>query len=221
MQTDITQSNARRRQAGLTLMELLVAMSIASVLTGMVLLSWFSLQDSYSHTTRSSEARDTVRDAMSRMVREIRDAQGPGGGNAIVTADPWYVDVYTTFNDPGDEDAGYGDLRLTRFQYDSANDRVLRIRDTNNSGTITTADRTTVLATNVVNSSTRYLFRYWSYDAYGSPVRSGFYGFSSTSTEIKNIYAVEVRLVVDLNPGSPPDAVYVRSTAQLRNARPL
>lgn len=221
MQNDPIQPRARRRQSGLTLMELLVAMSIASVLTGMVLLSWFSLQDSYSHTTRAGEARDIVRDAMSRMVREIRDAQGPGGGSAIVTANPWYIDVYTTFNDAGEEDSGYGRLRLTRFQYDSANHRVLRIRDTNDSGTITTADRTTVLATNVQNSSTRYLFRYWSYDAYGNPTRSGLYGFASGSTEIRNIYAVELRLVVDLNPGSPPDPVYVRSTTQLRNARPL
>ena len=67
------------RQAGLTLIELLIVIIIGSVISGALLMTWFSLNDSYSFTTRSSEAQDFARDTVARMGREIRDAEGEGG----------------------------------------------------------------------------------------------------------------------------------------------
>jgi Tfp pilus assembly protein PilW len=209
-------STSDRRQRGLTLIELITAMSIAFLLTGMVLLSWFSLQDSYSQTTRAGEARDKARDSMSRVVREIRDAQAAGGSSSIVSGTPWRVDLYTTFNAPGDVDAGFGDVHLTRFQYDATNDQLLRLRDTDGNGTF---DRTTVLADHVVNSSGEPMFSYWTYATNGYPVNAA-YVFANTKA-VSLVYAVEIRVVTDLNPGSPPAPVDITSTAQLRNARPL
>ena len=158
---------------------------------------------------------------MSRVVREIRDAQG-SGGSAIVDAGPWQLDFYTTFNDAGNRDEGFGQLRLTRIEYDLTTEEAVLTRDTNGGGdgAIGAGDRTMVLADHLANPTTRYFFRYWIvYDSAGSPVR--YTSLVAGSKQMSQAYAVELRLVVDLNPGASPGPVYVRSTAQLRNARPL
>ena len=97
-------------QRGITLVELLVAMTIMSVITAMLLMGWFALQRSYGFTTHSADARDSGRQAIQRMQREIRDAQKPpqgylgtsssGAPDAIVfRARAYWIAFSSTFND--------------------------------------------------------------------------------------------------------------------------
>ena len=62
MEATVTRTRLTRPvQRGLTLIELLIAMSILTVVTGMILISWFSLQDSFSFSTKSTEQREAGR----------------------------------------------------------------------------------------------------------------------------------------------------------------
>jgi len=60
------------RQRGITLVELLVAMAIMGVVSAMLLTGWFALTESYSYTVKSADARDSGRQAIARVQREIR-----------------------------------------------------------------------------------------------------------------------------------------------------
>ena len=64
-------------QRGMTLVELLVAMSISLVISAMIILSWVALSGSYANTVRRGKTSDFARQAMDRMEREVRDAELP------------------------------------------------------------------------------------------------------------------------------------------------
>src|SRR5450756_1943873 len=82
-------------QKGLTLVELLIGIIIAGILTTMILMGWFSLQNSYSMSSQSTKQREAARDAMSRIVRELRDAQATGTDNPLKLANWDEVRFYT------------------------------------------------------------------------------------------------------------------------------
>jgi len=213
--------NAARHQAGLTLVELLVTMVILSVLTSMILVTWFALQNSFTDQARANEARDISREAMSRMVREIRDASSPGI-QAVVYAGQERVSFYTTFNDPGASDGGFGTLLLTTFEYKegltNGVGRIVRYRDVNATPLDLSDDRATVIADRVLHySGSPPIFSYWYFDANGSPSKV----FPVPDSRMQYIYAVEIDMVVDMNGDKPPAPVHLDSMAQIRNARPL
>lgn len=209
---------SQRRQAGLTLVELLVTMSIAFVLTGMILVTWFALQGSFTDQARANEARDVTGQAMSRMVREIRDASAPGSA-AVAFAGPDQVSFYTTFNAPGTADSGFGILRVTTFMFEPPGDpvgRIVRYRDVNTP--LVWADgQATVIADHVQYDVDAPIFTYWYYNTVGQPVSAS----SVTGDRLSYIYAVEINLMVDVGSVSHPAPVHLNSIAQLRNARPL
>ena len=92
-----------RREAGITLIELLIAMTIMTILSGMIVMGWVSLQRSYAYSTKSADARGTARDTMARMRREIRDAmtQPSSGLGPIVVAENNHIQIMSAFNDTG------------------------------------------------------------------------------------------------------------------------
>src|SRR5450759_687191 len=176
-------------QAGLTLVELLIGMTIAGILTTMILMGWFSLQNSYSMSSQSTKQREAARDAMSRIIRELRDAQASDLNNPLRLANWDEVRFYTSFNDPGSGNAGV--LRLTRYWYDAAHEQLIRQRDTNNNGrfsalplssggdehnmaTLDSGDRVSVILTHVTNGAPPacgtdgLLFRYLYYNSTGA-----------------------------------------------------
>ena len=96
------------QQSGMTLVEVLIGMVIMSVITVMILVTWFALSRSYSYSATSNKTRDHAREALARMEREIRDAQiNPNTSEtALVRARPLTVVVSTTFNMAGNSDPG-------------------------------------------------------------------------------------------------------------------
>ncbi len=212
-----------RSESGITLVELLVAMSILAVVTTMILMSWFALQRSYASTVKGDQARVDAREAVTRMVMEIRAAQAqPGkavlaGGGLDAGGRREWIDFWTTFNHPDE-------LLLTRYEYrwapttGGSTGSIYRIIDVGSPG-----QREQLVVPNVVNGSTNPdgstnpVFKYLSVDAYGTP-----WALTTIPTSqalLARISAVEIHLMVDVNPGKSPSYMDMRTTAQLRNQR--
>ena len=99
-------------QNGVSLVELLIAMSIMAVISTMIILGWSAATRSYAYSRNSAEARDFARLGLSRMTREIRDAEMPSddylgktnlptSSTSIVRSDRMWMALFTTFNRAG------------------------------------------------------------------------------------------------------------------------
>jgi prepilin-type N-terminal cleavage/methylation domain-containing protein len=217
-------------QRGITLIELLVSMIILGVVTTMLILGWTSLQRSYASGVKTSNANAEARDALSRASREIRDAQPATittpAGSPFTLASANEIDYYSAFNATGQraDGSGTGALRLTRIYLDtggSAAQKSLYLqRDTNASGGFDSADRKTVLARNVVNTSV---------PSTGSPTPVFTYGYrdgsgtfttatSMATTDLSKIISVQIRLIVDANLSHTPTYADLQTTVRPRNA---
>jgi prepilin-type N-terminal cleavage/methylation domain-containing protein len=216
-------------QAGITLIELLVSISILAVVTTLVLGSWFALQSSFAHTSRSSQSREFARDAVTRMTQEIRDAQAVGTDSAIVTAERFKIVFYSTYNQADNSNA-LSAPRQTAFVYVASGEdksgTIYRVVDANHTGVddeiagLPASGRAVV--GNVVNWSEpdstlkTSVFRYSYYD----PNSAVFQAADNVSTSSAGIREVHIRVLVDLNPGKSPVYMDLKTTAQPRNMRP-
>lgn len=158
-----------RQQRGMTLVELLVSMVIAGIISSMMLISWFALNNSFSFSVSSSKARDMGREAMSRMEREVRDAQWGAVNTGIppytfiltsepmvVYARPYTLVFSTTFNEANAANpTTKPHLVAYRLYYVAADDRaeLWRFEDTNYDGKIAGLSFTT--ATDEPTSNSR------------------------------------------------------------------
>ena len=237
-------------ERGVSLVELLVAMSIMGVITAMLLLGWFSLSKSYGYSVHSADARDSGRQAMQRLQREIRDAEKPPLGylgtiaseypDAIIyRASPYWIAFSTTFNDVGNSTPAptpsWPHLVVYRLY---ADDRELwRFEDLDGGGAIANvniSEGLTVFNVNeqvngegarlvladVVNctgpSATWVPLFTYNYYLSGGSLQSD--PLLTLAARVP-IIAVQLRLLVDLNPARAPVHADLRGTAQLRNAR--
>jgi prepilin-type N-terminal cleavage/methylation domain-containing protein len=215
-------SSTGRGQEGLTLVELLVAMTISVILGTMIVGTWWALQKSYAYSVRSNQARQTARDCMSRMVREIRDAQGQPAGQPFAGYPPIQyasaneITFTTAFNDPGQ-----GEVLLVRYWYDTSDGTIYRQRDTNQDGAFTSADRKDVMARFIVNDETpsasnpTALFTYTWVDSSGNTQ------ISTSVSDTTRVRSVQIRIIADLNPGKSPTYMDLVSTVQPRNQRQI
>ena len=232
-----------RSQSGMTLVELLIAMTIMSVITAMILVSWFALSRSYAYTVSSSEARDNARQAIARLQREIRDAQSVSTTTeaALLRARVRTIVISTTFNMAGNSDPTatphlvmyrlYPDGQLWRF-YDQDDDGMIDGVDTSPDGwpanpydksERASAEGAQLVVKNVVNdkvpsaSNPTPLFQYSYYLPDGTLTQD-------TSvigvTNRRKVVSVQINLLVDLNPAHSPIYTEFQTTAQLRNQRP-
>lgn len=248
-------------QRGISLVELLVAMSIMGIITAMLLTGWFALSKSYGFTVHSADARDSGRQAMQRLQREVRDAERPpqgylgtstsGAPDAIIyRARSYWIAFSTTFNNAGNSTAGWtgptptpSPSRPHLVVYRLYADQELwRFEDLDNDGKIATTpghylDMTSELPSafsaseqedgegamlvlpDVVNYTDPDhpipLFTYNYYDSTGVlQSATALYG-----ADRQAIIAVQLRLLVDLDPTRVPVYADLRGTAQLRNAR--
>jgi prepilin-type N-terminal cleavage/methylation domain-containing protein len=197
---------AGRRQAGITLIELLVSMTIMSIVTGLIIAGWVALQNSYAYSTKSADARGTARDTMSRMRREIRDAIVDPASDAgpLVTAEPNHIRLYSAFNDVG------GNVQSVDYWYRPTSVTSGKITRQRGSGTEQT------VAGDIVNvSSGTPLFRYTYLDGSGAPVTAT----TVPAADVPRILTVEIHILADVNPGHSPTYMDLLSTVQPRNQR--
>ena len=257
--TAVTQRRWAQRQHGMTLIELLAAMAIMGVITTMLLMGWFALSKSYGFTVHSADARDSGRQAMQRMQREIRDAQKPAKGylgtsasqapDAIIyRARPYWIAFSTTFNNAGNSTAPmstdptptpspskphlvvyrlYRDKELWRYEDENGDGLILNVEITGNPlNALDTVDNYSeqangegrrLVLTDVVNLITPAV-PLFSYNFYDSNAALD-HGSTLTGPARQAIIAVQVRMLVDLDPTRAPVYADLRGTAQLRNAR--
>ena len=222
-----------RDESGLTLMELLVGLVIMSIVSTMVLMGWFAIQNSYSYTINSSEARDFANQALARMELEIRDAEAGPSGVAIIDAEPTSITFTTTFNLAGATDPNTQPVLTEYYLRDDPpvngqpqGQSLWRVRDDNGNGTLT--DDTPVrVVKNVVNClvpegahSTTDLFTYGYYSSDGAYTQVNTIPAGST-TVLSELQTVQIHLLVDLNPEHSPIYMDLQTTAQPRDQRPI
>ncbi len=204
----------------MTLMELLMAMSIAAVVSGMIIMGWISLQNSYSYSVSSNKAREYARDGMSRMVREIRDAKGRSTTYPVSSTAPDQMSFYSVFNDVAAASDKATDVQslvsyaapLVTYRYDAASETLYRKVGTG-------AERP--LVQHVVNAKiaegsdpTTPVFTYTYVNSSGTVVQAT----AVPTSYLGQIRSVRVHLLVDLNPEHSPVYMDLVSTAELRNA---
>lgn len=216
-----------RRQAGITLVELVVSIAIMGIISTMILGTWFALSDSYLHTSRSNEQIDYARQAISRMAREIRDAQGVLGGTDVpvpfVRTFSDEIRFYSTFN-TADADKPTSAPRLTRFIYrvtDASQGIGSIYREVAADGLFDVPGAvSTVLVSNVANGATTDVFVYWAYASSG-PLSGTLYHSSGTDLLVwpSEMVSVGINLLIDVNPGKSPNYTDVSTTVNPRNVR--
>jgi type II secretory pathway pseudopilin PulG len=207
-------------QQGLMLMELLVALTIASIVSAMIVMSWFALQDSYGSTTKRAQSEDIAREAVARMTRELRDMQGNAGQAAVVSAQPNSIEFYTPFNDLG------GKNLYTKYAYVpmAKGGKLVRYRDVNQNGAWEPGERETVIASDVVNGLLGVpVFTYTYVDPYEDPANPGqtFTAHQIPDVNTARLLSVQMHVMIDLNPGHAPSYLDLKTTAQPRNLRLL
>jgi type II secretory pathway pseudopilin PulG len=268
-----------RDQGGITLMELLVSMVILTVISTMLLVSWFALSNSYSFSVNSNKARDLARQGLSRMEREVRDAESytpglppanlapwPAFSNktvqnepALIYARPYTIVLMTTFNESGNASPSKkSHLVMYRVYYDAASNtaELWRFEDVpdaagNYQGRIngvalsagaepmvngrpnydvnekTSGEGAQLMLSHVVNTDSSFatpvpVFEYGAYYTAGSGTmewRDDLGGAATASTNRGSVIAVQIHLLVDLNPRHSPVYIDLVTTAQLRNQR--
>jgi prepilin-type N-terminal cleavage/methylation domain-containing protein len=239
---------SHRRQSGLTLVELLVGIVIMGVVSTMLIMIWFSLQNSYAYSVSSSDQRDSARQALSRLQAEVRDAQAPASPStqpALLIASPYWIEFDTTFNTAGDTNPTqaprmvmyrlYRDGTLWRFEDLNGNGSIAGVDTSMTPGSAgdvptayssseeTTGEGARLLLKNLTNyiaipGSPVPLFRYMYYDQNGVLQVANSVS-NATYNDRSNTVAVLIHMLEDLNPGHSPIYADLQVTAQLRNQR--
>jgi prepilin-type N-terminal cleavage/methylation domain-containing protein len=200
-----------RRQAGMTLVELLVVMVVLIVVLGAIYTIWFGLQRSYSFTNEDLTAQDQARQAMGEMVEFIRTARAPDPAPSedlnvvIYSADKNTLVFWTDV----DRDSSH-DLELCRLRVDFSTGSLFR--DTSQTGNPTFAGGTAVrlVTTGVTNNATDHpLFEYFRAD--GTQMT-----YPIDPTLIREI---RIDLWIDIFVQNRPLAHELMSTVQPRNLR--
>jgi Tfp pilus assembly protein PilW len=236
-------SHSKRTQTGLTLIELLVAMGIAVIVSGVLVFMWLALTKSYTASARGSEAGELARDAVSRISREVRDAEprdgypairyfealervsAPSPGSPSVAA---YIEFTTSFNQ-SDNDQPLPVPVLTTYEYRIAADgdqTLHRLRFDADGNEV----RDDLVVTHLVNyvrddSTGEYVVQHESpsLDA-NLPLRcfyidgdTGRPVVAANSTHQKDLSLVTVDLLVRMPGGKSPRATNLSTTIKLRN----
>ena len=211
------------RESGITLIELLVAMVIGSIVSGLLVLGWISLSQAYSHTTSSSQSRDDARQAVARLSREIRDAEATGGLSAVTSAsNSTLIEFTTTFNIEGNTGPSPTPV-LTRYEYridPSTGEQTLhRLR--NFIGVAPPWERDDLVISHLANWDVKTST--WRVDPfqYGWMDSGRVIHFTTplapTPPTPASIKMVRIHLLVDQNDGQAPAAMDLQTTVQLRN----
>ena len=226
----------RTRQAGFTLIEILISMIIMTIVTTMLVGIWIVLLHTSAFAEADNTASATGRDSLDRVTAEIRAAQpNPSATPAAATpfvltlpapnvCDAYDCTFYSAYNSTGIGAAGAGTgtgaLALTSIWLDKSGTapqkKLMWTRDTNGNHQIDANDKSFVLANNVVNtalSPVRPIFTYVFRDKTGAYTTAT----SPTSANVASLVAVNIELVIDANLADKPTYVDFVSTVRPRN----
>jgi prepilin-type N-terminal cleavage/methylation domain-containing protein len=238
--------DGRTRQAGVTLVELLVSMIVLAIVSTMLVAGWINLQRASATAVHTNNSRAMARDAMSRISNELIGAQptslptvAPSATPPppLTMAKPMEARFNSSYNSSSANADGSGltALRPTRIWLDTAtvpsppwSDQGRTLywqRDMNGNGSFTDAgDRSIVLAHNVVNTrvadatnGTSYTPVFrYAYRSAGGDIQ--WTDNDSSTLDIASVVGLRVRLVIDSNLAHTPDYVDLTTTVRLRNA---
>lgn len=214
-------------QSGITLVELIIAMSIMGILSAMILMVWFSLQSSYASSVQNAKQRDVARQGVWRMATEIRDAQGIEGYPPVMSAGANSILIGTSFNNSGNTeqptDASSPDANVHRvkFSYSKDDKTIYRTEDASGDGNF--EETPVALVRNVVNGTvpaggSTPLFRYSYYDTSGVLQTVDSLTAAGIDIDPARLLNVQIQALVDIKPNKSPTYMDLRTTVQPRNA---
>lgn len=196
-----------RQPRGISFVELLVTISIAVVLGGIIMSLNLEQIRSYRLGSQRSEIESSTRLAIRRVVKSIRDAQPSAtGGFAIVQANPQTLIFYANIDgDPG--------IERVRFFLNGANLQRGYIEPVGTPATYPSGTEVvSTVAPNVRNGASP-VFEYFdkNYLGSGPPL--------SQPVTLTDIRLVRVTLSVDNDLNQPPQASTLTTDVQLRNLK--
>jgi prepilin-type N-terminal cleavage/methylation domain-containing protein len=214
----------KSRDAGFSLVELLVVMMILMVVMGAIYGIWMGLGRTYAFANDDISAQTQARAAMGEMVQYIRTARVPDAVTVeaydfvIPQAGPFSVTLWSDVT-------GAGQLQLIRFRVSpdpitnpSASSYVL-YRDQGNASTCSFAGATSVrlVTSNVANRNVTggQLFTYMDTNGSALPVNATTH-MVDDPTQIRQIV---INLRVDVDPSRSPAVNVLSSIVQPRNLR--
>jgi len=203
--------SANRRQAGITLVELMVTMVILGIATTAIVMVWISLQNSFAYSSKSSEQREFTRDAITLVARELRDVRRPTQNSsisAINRANAYDISFYTSFHGT-DTASPSPSVQYVQYEIQADGDHHTLFRQIDGGGW------QRVLSYVMNRKRNQPLFTY-SYINDSARLESGSAVLGDMTDRIVNI---QIRLVVDTNPDHAPAPMTLTTTVQPRNLR--
>ena len=195
---------------------------IMSIVSTMILGTWFALSRAYASSTQSAKQRDHAQMAMARLTRELRDVQAAppasldARGDLIHRARP-HVDTVQH-----DVQHGRGGRPAPRCPGLFVTAWRARPCSGSSPGADrqfgTGDDRKEALVEHVVNTANNAdLFQYYYYDGVGDLRRST--STTNVPAITARIKAIKISLLVDLQPGHSPEHMKMINVVQPRNQR--
>ncbi len=203
-------SRIMRDEKGMTsAAELLVSVAVMAAVFGGIFNLLYYGQQKWSNTSRDTDARQNVRLAMSKMLKEVREAQSPAEDEyGVYSADALAFQFYADINaDPGPERIRYflNGNQLVRGELDPSTTEAPWV--------YTGVEETEVIAQYVRNDVSSPIFTYLDED------QVELTGLPLSLVDRKKIRLIEVNLLVDVDTNESPDEMELESEAQLRNLR--
>lgn len=192
-----------------TIVELLMVVGLMAVVFGAIFDMLYFGEKRWAHTSQDTEARQNGRIAVSRIIKEIREAQSPSDNEyGISIAGRNELQFYADINsDPGPERIHYylNGNQLIRGE--------LNPSTTEEPWEYSGSEHTEVVAKYVRNTASSPIFRYYSKD--GGELSN----LPLSLTDRRSVRLVETITLVDVDPNETPKQSEISSEGQLRNLR--
>lgn len=188
---------------GFTLAEMLVVIAVSTIVAGTLMSVIVSFYRNNAYVFEAAVAVDSARKGIGFAVQDLREATyGDDGSYPIESAATSSVTFYS------DVDADGGVERVRIYIYDEVLYRVVT-NATNSPPTYSgQTGATTTIVSYVRNGTTTPLFTYVDSEGTALPQQG---------TDVSEIAAVTVTLMVDVNPTRAPSVLTFSNTATLRN----
>ena len=210
-----------RDERGFTLIELLVAMTLMVVVLGAVLTTFESFQRQTRDTSLRAESQDAARQAIDRLVRELRNAVSSGAPviTSVERADANDL-VFQTIDTAAPSGLNRTGIKRVRYCLEASSPTEAKLWL--HTERTTAAALPSAIPAGACGSTEwpeRALLTERVTNAAAATPRPLFsYRYSDGSTSLADLVAIRPRIFVDVNPGTKPAEVELASGVILRNA---